>query len=106
MKNNPITKFVCDQLSRWPLACENFRLLKSVQTRTMTVGGLEVTVQHNPARVVSSTAKTDSASLRQRRCFLSRENRPAEQILLPFEGRKGKKYDILVNPILHFRNVL
>lgn len=98
MKNNPITKFVCDQLSRWPLACENFRLLKSVQTRTMTVGGLEVTVQHNPARVVSSTAKTDAASLRQRRCFLCRENRPAEQILLPFEGRKGKKYDILVNP--------
>ena len=98
MKNNPITKFVCDQLSRWPLACENFRLLKSVQTRTMTVGGLEVTVQHNPARVVSSTAKTDAASLRQRKCFLCGENRPSEQILLPFEGRKGKKYDILVNP--------
>lgn len=98
MKNNTINKFVCDQLSRWPLACSNFRMLRSVQTRTMTVGGLEVIVQHNPARVVSSTAKTDAASLKQRKCFLCRENRPAEQISLPFEGRKGKKYDILVNP--------
>lgn len=98
MKQNPISKFVGDQLSLWPLACENFRVLKSVQTRNLTVRGLEVVIQHNPARIVSSAAKTDAASLKARRCFLCRENRPPEQILLPFEGRKGKKYDILVNP--------
>lgn len=98
MKQNPISKFVGDQLSLWPLACDNFRALKAVQTRNLTVGGLEVLIQHNPARIVSSSAKTDAASLKARRCFLCRENRPSEQIFLPFEGRKGKKYDILVNP--------
>ena len=98
MKNNPITKFVCDQLSRWPLACENFRMLKSVQTRTMTVGGLEVVVQHNPARVVSSTAKTDAASLKHRKSFLCREHRQAEQIRLPVGGRQGRRCELLVRP--------
>ncbi|MBQ8839622.1 MAG: DUF4922 domain-containing protein [Bacteroidales bacterium] len=99
MKNKEtIYKFVGDQLSRWPLACDNFRALKSVETRPMVVGGLEVVLQHNPARIISSAAKTDAASLKKRRCFLCREHRPPEQIFLPFEGRKGKKYDILVNP--------
>jgi SpoIID/LytB domain protein len=93
-----IHKFVGDQLSNWPLACENFRALKNVDIRTMEIGGLEVKIQHNPARIISSAAKTDSASLKQRKCFLCAENRPAEQIFIPFEGRKGKKYEILVNP--------
>lgn len=93
-----IHKFVGDQLSRWPLACNNFRALKAVTVRKMNVGGLDVVVQHNPARIISSAAKTDAASLQQRKCFLCRDNRPKEQISLDFEGRKGKKYDILVNP--------
>ena len=57
MKKDRIHKFVGDQLSRWPLACENFRLLKNVQTREVEVGGLTVRLQFNPARMVSSAAK-------------------------------------------------
>ena len=98
MSQDIIHKFVGDQLSLWPLACDNFRALKSVNVREMEVGGLRVTIQHNPSRIISSAAKTDTASLQARRCFLCRENRPPEQISLPFEGRKGKQYDILVNP--------
>lgn len=106
MKDLKISKFVGDQLSRWPLACDNFRALKNVTTRNMTVGGLEVVIQHNPARIISSAAKTDAKSLKQRPCFLCRENRPPEQIFLPFEGRKGKKYDILINPFPIFQDHL
>lgn len=98
MKQDVIHKFVGDQLSLWSLACDNFRALKGVNVREMEVGGLKVSLQHNPSRIISSAAKTDAASLQARRCFLCPENRPAEQIMLPFEGRKGKKYDILVNP--------
>ena len=98
MKQDVIHKFVGDQLSLWPLACDNFRALKGVEVREMEVGGLKVMLQHNPSRIISSAAKTDAASLQARRCFLCRENRPAEQISMSFEGRKGKKYDILVNP--------
>ncbi len=98
MNSRSIHKFVGDQLSRWPLACENFRALKNVQVREMETGGLTVRLQHNPARMISSAAKLDKADIAKRRCFLCRENRPPEQIMMKFEGRKGKKYHILVNP--------
>ena len=99
MKNNQVLhKFVGDQLSQWPLACENYRALKGVSTREVETGGLTVRLQFNPARIISSAAKLDKAAIASRRCFLCRENRPAEQAMLKFEGRKGKKYHILVNP--------
>lgn len=98
MRKDRIHKFVGDQLSRWPLACDNFRALKDVKVREIQVGGLTVRLQFNPARIISSAAKLDKKDIAQRRCFLCRENRPSEQIMLKFEGRKGKKYDILVNP--------
>ncbi len=93
-----IDSFINDQLSQWPMACENFRALRKVAVRKMTVGGLEVRLQFNPARIGSSAAKTDSESLRERPCFLCPEHRFPEQISLRFDGRKGKTYDILVNP--------
>lgn len=99
MKNSKsIHKFVSDQLSRWPLACENFRALKNVKVRELEVGGLTVKLQFNPARMVSSAAKLTKEDIARRKCFLCRDNRPAEQIMMKFDGRKGKKYDILVNP--------
>ena len=98
MKQDRIHKFVSDQLSRWPLACGNFRALKNVKIRTMNIGGLEVKLQFNPARMISSAAKLSKADIAARKCFLCRENRPPEQMMMRFEGRKGKKYHILVNP--------
>ncbi|MBQ8854967.1 MAG: DUF4922 domain-containing protein [Bacteroidales bacterium] len=96
--NKSIYKFVGDQLSRWPLACDNFRALKNVLVREVEVGGLKVKLQFNPARMISSAAKLSKEEIAARRCFLCRDNRPAEQIMLKFDGRKGKKYHILVNP--------
>ena len=97
MKNNTaLIKFVGDQLSRW--ACDNFRALKNVKVREMNIGGLNVKLQFNPARMISSAAKLDKKDIAKRRCFLCRENRPQEQIMIKFDGRKGKKYDILINP--------
>lgn len=98
MHSKTIYKFVGDQLSRWPLACDNFRALKNVRVREMDAGGLTVKLQFNPARIVSSAAKLNKEDIAKRKCFLCRDNRPAEQIMLKFEGRKNKKYHILVNP--------
>ena len=106
MKQDRIHKFVGDQLSQWPLACGNFRALKDVKVREVEVGGLTVKLQFNPARMISSAAKLNKEDIAKRRCFLCRENRPAEQIMLKFEGRKGKKYDILVNPYPIFQDHL
>lgn len=96
MKN--LGKFISTQLSLWPLACENFRALKNVLVRQAEIGGLGVILQHNPARIVSSAASLDKETLTHRKCFLCSANRPAEQISRDFEGRKGRKYDILLNP--------
>lgn len=98
MRAKTLKAFFNDQLSCWPLACNNFRALKNVEVRDMTIGGLQVKLQFNPARIISSAAKTDDKSLNARKCFLCSHNRPQEQIFLKFDGRKGKKYDILVNP--------
>ena len=93
-----IGKFIQDQLSVWPLAAANFRALKFMQTRPVMLGGLEVRIQHNPSRILSSTAMTDESSIAARPCFLCEANRPAEQFHLKFEGRKGRSYNIQVNP--------
>ena len=90
--------FTNDQLSVWPLARDNYRALKNVCVKTLSVGGLDIRVQHNPARMVSASADVGKEAILGRKCFLCRDNRPPEQIRLKFEGRKGRKYDILVNP--------
>ena len=64
MRNNKsIHKFVGDQLSRWSLACDNFRALKNVKVREMEVGGLTVKLQFNPARMISSAAKLNKEDI-------------------------------------------
>lgn len=98
MKNKPFDSFTNDQLSCWPLARDNYRALKNVRTRTLSVGGLDVILQFNPARIVSTGADVSKESISRRKCFLCRDSRPQEQIKMKFEGRKGRRYDILVNP--------
>lgn len=93
-----ISKFIQDQLSVWPLAAANFRALKSMQVRSVQLGGLQAKIQFNPCRIQSSTAKIDEKSLAARPCFLCEAHRPPEQFHLKFEGRKGRRYNIQVNP--------
>ncbi len=93
-----LSKFIKDQLSVWPLASANFRALKSMKVRSVALDGLEAKIQYNPCRIISSTAKIDEASLAARPCFLCEENRPPEQFHIKFEGRKGRSYNVQVNP--------
>ena len=91
-----IDKFVHDQLSLWPTVAAKYRALKSTRTRTLPLGGLLVTIQSNPGRV----PHFDSG------CPLCEENYMEHQHTLPFEGRKGRKYNILVNRAPIFPNHL
>jgi len=93
-----IVKFISDQLSVWPLASANFRSLKSASTKEFEVGGLKVIAQHNPCRIISSTAEIDAGTIAQRACFLCLRNRPKEQFHIKFDGRKKRRYNIQVNP--------
>ena len=98
MIDKDLDKFIGDQLSVWPLASENYRDLKKAKVKKLTAGGLEVLVQLNPSRKISSDAATDPASIASRPCFLCPENRPAEQYNIEFEGRKGRRYRVTLNP--------
>ena len=62
------------QLAAWPEAARRYRDLHS------------------------TLARTDAAAIKARPCFLCRDNRPAQQEALPFEGCDSRRYEVLVNP--------
>ena len=82
------------QLMNWELARENYRALRQVEVKTLFVDGYEFKIQFNPARIISSAAKVDAQSIKERKCFLCEENRPAEQKGILFSER----YTLLINP--------
>ncbi|MBO7396771.1 MAG: DUF4922 domain-containing protein [Bacteroidales bacterium] len=93
---NDIDKFVHDQLSLWPVIAAKYRALKSARTRTMLLPGQLITIQSNPGRL----------PIFDHGCPLCEENYMEHQHTLPFEGRKGRKYNILVNRAPIFPNHL
>lgn len=70
------TRFLDRQLDLWPETLTRYRALSNVQTKHLD----EIKAQFNPARMVSTGAKIDKASLTQRPCFLCEANRPKEQL--------------------------
>lgn len=101
-----IDKFVSDQLSVWPLASDNFRALKNTLVRDIKYGGLTLKLQFNPCRITSSTASIDKDVIAARRCFLCKENRQPEQMPIRVDARKGRAYNIQVNPFPIFQKHL
>ena len=71
--------FIRHQLDTWPLARKNHEALAHVQTRTLSLGANDITVQFNPARAVSTCAKVDKASIAARPCFLCLSHKREEQ---------------------------
>lgn len=89
-----INDFIAAQIAEWPQAAGNFAALADVKVKDLDVDGMHIKVQFNPARMVSSAAKVDAASLKARKCFLCQENRPDVQRGISWNDR----YTILVNP--------
>ncbi len=83
-------KFLSRQLETWPTARDNYAALSSVEVKELPCG---VRVQFNPARMVSTGAKMDAETLRKRKCFLCRSNRPLQQHAIDCG-----EYEFLVNP--------
>lgn len=86
--------FIDSQLAIWPLARINYQALGKTERHSYKMGDLMVGVQCNPARIVSTAAKIDVASLAERPCFLCKKNRPPEQT--PLEIIEG--WELLLNP--------
>jgi ATP adenylyltransferase/5',5'''-P-1,P-4-tetraphosphate phosphorylase II len=100
--SNKIAGFFETQLAAWPMAAANFEALGGVKVKELDVNGMPFKVQFNPARMASSGAKVDAASLKARPCFLCEKNRPEVQIGIEWNDR----YTILVNPFPIFHRHL
>lgn len=97
--------FLAAELSAWDMAAENFsRIARSRDEGRLSVltaddisaaDGWRMAKLHVDHRRASITAKTDSASIAARPCFLCRSNRPATQSSLEcLDGR----FEVLINP--------
>lgn len=67
------------QLGTWPRLREGVEGLRQARVRVLDCGRYRSALQFNPQRIVSTAAKTDAASIRERKCFLCAANLPAEQ---------------------------
>ncbi|MBO4452098.1 MAG: DUF4922 domain-containing protein [Bacteroidaceae bacterium] len=88
-----VDTFFEEQLKAWPEVGQRYRNL-SVQTKSFAIGGKTFTIQHNPARIVSTGAKINKETISQRPCFLCDTNRPAVQYGIAMNHR----FQMLINP--------
>ena len=94
LHQDELTRFINRQLELWDDARQHFRDLQRVETRELAVGGVSLTLQFNPARIVSTGASIDAKTLAERPCFLCDENRPEVQLSKDVDA----KFHLLVNP--------
>lgn len=96
MKNlaDKMREMLCEQAGSWELLRRNREDLARAQTRRFSFDRFRIDAAFNPTRAASSLARTDENSIRGRRCFLCRSNRPAEQAGIRFDDR----FEILCNP--------
>ena len=94
--NISLDTFFETQIQEWATARKNHEDLSQVWCRELASTKLPVAlrVQCNPARLVSTGAKIDKASIAARPCFLCAKNRPAEQQSLDL----NEDFKWLVNP--------
>ena len=90
-----VEAFFESELNSWEAARQRYNDLQTqVQKRELPFGDSSLTVQWNPARIVSTAAQIDKASIAARPCFLCDENRPKEQHALMIRHH----YQVLINP--------
>lgn len=83
-----------NQINDWVMCRIGYESLKIVKIKEFDFDGFKIKVQCNPGRMTSTSAKVDSTSIKERKCFLCVDNLPSEQNGI----RYGTDYQILVNP--------
>ena len=78
----------------WEMLRTGSETLQSIRTKVFDFGGVQIKVQFNPGRLISTSAKVDAASIKERKCFLCSNNLPAAQRGILCDG----EYLVLCNP--------
>ena len=92
--DSSLSRFFNRQLETWPEVRQHYHDLRHIRTREISDGDNTLRLQFNPARIVSTGAHIDKASLSKRPCFLCASNRPEEQAVKPVDDQ----FVLLVNP--------
>lgn len=82
------------QIENWELAKSGYSSLKSVQKKVFEFDDFEIEAHFNPGRIISSSAKVDEKSIKERPCFLCINNLPEDQKAIKIDD----EYILLVNP--------
>ena len=82
------------QKRTWEMLRNGYDTLRTVRTRVFEFDGFQIKAQFNPGRLISTVAKVDAASIKERKCFLCTDNLPAAQRGIPSDG----EYLLLCNP--------
>lgn len=82
------------QIDSWQLAKTGYESLKTVQKKIFEFDSFTIEAHFNPGRIISSSAKVDDKSIKERPCFLCVENLPEEQRAIKIDD----EYILLVNP--------
>ncbi|MBS1792137.1 MAG: DUF4922 domain-containing protein [Acidobacteria bacterium] len=100
---NTLTKALLQQqYATWPMLRDATNALAQVRYKEFSVAGSTVRAQFNPARIVSTAAKVDAASISNRPCFLCADNLPPEERGIAF----GDELVVLCNPFPVLRDHL
>lgn len=81
------------QKKNWDDCARGYESLKRLKVKTFDIFGSEIKIQWNAGRITSTSAKVDDVSVKERKCFLCKENRPQMQ-----EEIEVGDYLLLVNP--------
>lgn len=82
------------QKESWQLLSNGYSSLGSVEVKTFDFDHFKIKVQFNPGRIVSSAAKVDEKSIKERKCFLCPDNLPEDQKGILYKDN----YIVLCNP--------
>lgn len=94
MNDQDLEQLHTSQMQQFQLARKNFAGLQQVVYRNISFGSFSIRLQYNPARLISTGARVDPATLQSRPCFLCKNHLPAGQHGVAY----GKHLHIFVNP--------
>lgn len=87
-------ELLAQQKTEWELLANGSKSLQSVEVKTFEFEGFSLKVQFNPGRITSTSAKVDTKSILERKCFLCPQNLPPEQKGILYK----EHFMILCNP--------
>lgn len=97
-----VAALIAEQQAAWPMLREAVEGFAAVEYKKLNVSGSTVFAQFNPKRIVSTAARVDAASIKQRPCFLCADNLPPEEQGIEF----GADFVLLCNPFPVLRHHL